>query len=276
LDAKETPSLWMMIHDECPEMVQKKLSEYVLMGGKLILMGHVPMWDESHRACTILKETLGLTRLTQAHSDTMDAFETRDIPVGFLQCVEGEVGTVFATTTDHRSVGFTKTIGEGKVCFLGAALSTNCLDDLGIYKRISELMGFQPSLDSFDWIDMRLMKGPLGSFLCLNNYQDDPWADTVSHHGKSLFNTRPIELPARSGLILPMNLKLKEDLRITYSTAELRKIETFKNQIVLHFSSVGYVKIESNIYQVDETPEVEINQKDIFLKGNTLNLIRKG
>jgi len=123
---------------------------------------------------------------------------------------------------------------------------------------------------------MRLMKGPLGKFLCLNNYQDDPWADTVSHHGKSLFNSRPIELPARSGLILPMNLKLKEDLRITYSTAELRKIETFKNQIVLHFSSGGYVKIESNIYQVDETPEVEINQKDIFLKGNTLNLIRKG
>jgi hypothetical protein len=127
-----------------------------------------------------------------------------------------------------------------------------------------------------DDLEERVLKRSLGSFLCLSNYQEDPWIDTFSLKGKILFGGRSIELPARSSLILPLDVQLDDDLKLSYSTTELKKIQTGKNQIVLHFSSGRYVKIESNIYQVDETPEVVINPKDVFLNGNTLNLIRKG
>lgn len=276
LDVKITPTLWMMLHDECPVSVQKKLVGYVEAGGRLIIMGHIPVHDDTLSQCTILKEALGITQIIDPQTDKIDAFGYTDIPVGLLQCVEGEFDTVFALSKGSLSAGFTKTIKNGKVCFLGAALSTNTLDDLDVYRKISDLMGLKSSLDTFDWIDGRVLKGPLGNFLCLANYQDDPWADTVSLKGKTLFGGRPIELAARSGLILPLNLLLLEGLNIIYSTVELRQTELTKNRIVLHFSGNGYVKIESNIYQVEESDEVEVNLKDLSMKGTTLNLIRKG
>jgi hypothetical protein len=123
---------------------------------------------------------------------------------------------------------------------------------------------------------MRVLKGPLGSFVCLNNYSDDPWLDRVSYKGKTLMGGRPLELPARSGLICPLDFHLNKDLIIRYATCELCGMEEDKNQIVLQFSKDGYVKIESNVYQVDENDVVELNQKDLHLKGTTLHLIRKG
>lgn len=57
---------------------------------------------------------------------------------------------------------------------------------------------------------------------------------------------------------------------------ELRQIETHKNQIILHFSSEGYVRIESSIYQVDGPSEADNASFDLRLKGTTLTLIKKG
>jgi beta-galactosidase len=276
LDSEKSPHLWMMTHDRCPRDVQKKLVAYVENGGTLILMGHIPVKDENDEPCMILKEALSIISLHQPSEDKMDAFGYTDIPVGLIQSVKGDFDEVFASTKSKEIIGFRKRVLKGSVLFMGAALSTNCLDDLDVYQKISDLAGLKPSLESFDWIDMRVLKGPLGSFFCLNNYSDDPWLDRVSYKGKTLMGGRPLELPARSGLICPLDFHLNKDLIIRYATSELCGIEEDENQIVLQFSKDGYVKIESNVYQVDENDVVELNQKDLHLKGTTLHLIRKG
>jgi len=276
LEVKKTPTLWMMIHDACPAKVQQKLVDYVKAGGKLVLMGHIPVTDEQRQPCTILKDALGILKISKSISDKIDAFGYTEIPVGLLQSVEGRFDAVFAQTSDKKAVGFTKTLGQGTLVFLGAALSTNCLDDLDVYVKISELIGLKPSLDSFDWIDVRQMKGPLGRFLMLNNYSDDPFSDQIIRKGKALFNGRAVELPARSGLILPIETMILPELKLTYSTVELRQIETHKNHIILHFSSKGYVRIESSIYQVDGDSEADTASFETRLKGTTLTLIKKG
>jgi len=276
LDPKKTAHLWMMIHDRCPRKVQEKLIDYAKNGGRLILIGHIPVKDENDEPCVILKEDLSISSIDKPSEDKMDAFGYTDIPVGLIQSVKGTFDEVFAWTKSKQVVGFKKNLEKGSVTFMGAALSTNCLDDLDVYQKISDLVGMKSSFESFEWIDMRILKGPQGSFICLNNYSDDPWNDTLSYKGKTLMGERPFELPARSGLICPFDLKLNKDLIIGYATVELCGFEEDKNRIVLQFSKDGYVKIESNVYQVDEKDLVELNQKDLHLKGTTLHLIRKG
>lgn len=276
LDPKKTPSLWIMSHDVCPQAIQTKLAAYVRNGGTLILMGHLPQIDETSKPCTILKDALGVTAITKPNTDKIEAFGYTDIPVGLLQGYEGSFESVFAKSADHQACGFIQAVGKGKAVVFGCALSTNCLDDLDVYRQITALIDLKPALDSFDWIDMRLMKGPLGNFLVLNNYQDDPWLDMISRKGKALFEGRPIELAARSGLVLPMDLMIDKDLKLVYSTVELRHIEWFKNKIVLHFNGEGYVKIESSVYQVDGLNEADTSRNDIHLKGDLLTLIKKG
>jgi len=266
----------MMIHDRCQKEVQTKLMDYCKNGGILILMGHIPVKDENNEPCTILKEALMITSIDRPNTDKIDAFGYTDIPVALIQSVQGNFDEVFAKTTSNQIIGFKKTLEKGTVYFMGAAVPTNCLDDLDVYRKISEMAGLKPSFESFDWIDMRVLKGPLASFICLNNYSDDPWMDTLCVKGKTLMGGRPFELAARSGLICPVDLKLKKDLILNYATVELCGIEEDENRIVLQFSKEGYVKIESNVYQVDENDVVEINQKDLHLKGTMLHLIRKG
>lgn len=276
LDPKKMPHLWMMIHDRCPKKVQEKLVYYVENGGSLILMGHIPIKDENDEPCSILKEVFSITSMEKPKEDKMDAFGYTDIPVSLIQSVNGNFDDVFAWTKSKQIIGFKKNIQKGSVTFMGAALSTNCLDDLDVYQKISDLGGIKSPIDSFDWIDMRVLKGPLGSFIFLNNYSDDPWSDTLNYKGKSLMGGRPFELTARSGLICPLDLKLDKDLIINYATVELIEFKRDKNRILLQFSKDGYVKIESNVYQVDENDLVETNRKDLHLKGTTLHLIRKG
>jgi beta-galactosidase len=276
LDPKDIPSLWMMIHDSCPRDVQQKLVQYVHQGGKLILIGHIPIMDENLDPCMILKDALTVRHIDQPKTDMIDAFEFTDIPVSLIQCVQGDFDHVFAQTKDREIVGFVKHFGQGSVVFLGAAVPTNTLDDLAVYRQICRLVHLKPALESFDWIDVREMTGPLGKFICLNNYSDDPWMDLITRKGKDLFNHHPIVIPARSGLVLPLDVMILPDLKLTYSTVELREIESHKKHIILHFSSEGYVKIESNTYLVDGLDVVDTDNHDLHLRGTTLTLIKKG
>jgi beta-galactosidase len=276
LDPKKIPHLWMMIHDRCPKKVQEKLVEYVKKGGILILMGHIPVKDENDEPCMILKDALSIHSIEKPKEDKLDAFGYTDVPVGLIQSIKGDFDEVFAFSKSKEVIGFKKIIQKGFVLFMGAAVSTNCLDDLDIYQKVSELADLKSSFESFEWIDVRLLKGPLGSLLCLNNYSDDPWMDSLNNKGKTLMGGRPFELPARSGLICPIDLKLNKDLLIKYATVELTQVDEDENRIVLQFSKEGYVKIESNVYQVDENDLVELNQKDLHLKGTMLHLIKKG
>ena len=182
--------------------------------------------DENYEPCMILKDALSVSKIEEPKTDKIDAFEYTDIPVNLIQSVQGDFDHVFAQTKNNEVIGFVKNLHRGKVVFLGAAVPTSTIDDLDVYRQISKLVQLKPSLDSFDWIDMREMSGPLGRFLCLNNYSDDPWMDLITKKGKALFNHRPIDIPARSGLILPIDLLIYPDLKLVYSTVELRKIES--------------------------------------------------
>jgi hypothetical protein len=58
----------------------------------------------------------------------------------------------------------------------------------------------------------------------MNNYQDDPLETHVAYAGFDLFGGHPLQLPARRGLILPLEWQARPGLLIHYLTAEVTRI----------------------------------------------------
>ena len=54
---------------------------------------------------------------------------------------------------------------------------------------------------------------------------------------------------------------------LSTSFSDLLVINEDENRIVLQFSEDGYVRIDSNVYQVDENNRVEVNLKVLYLKA---------
>jgi beta-galactosidase len=133
----------------------------------------------------------------------------------------GDFDEVFATSAEGQTVGFIKQVGSGKVMVFGAALPANTLDDLDILHQMANRMGCPPLFTLSDWADVRLSEVENGSFLFVNNYQDDPIETTISASGAPLLGGHSLSLPARRGVILPLEWQLKPGILIHYVTSEI-------------------------------------------------------
>ncbi len=227
LNAAATPLLWLMSEKQCPASVQQKLVDYVNQGGQLILVGRLSETDFAGQPCTILKEALGIETI---HSDapftptTLTIFDYPDVPASFVESYTGPFDEVFATRANGETVGFSKTVGRGQMMLLAAALTANTLDDLDIVQQMAQKMNCPTLFQLSEWADVRLSTGEKGHFLFINNYQDDPVAPLISTTEATLFGGNPVSLPARCGLILPLEWHINEAVTLHYCTAEICRV----------------------------------------------------
>ncbi|MCX7755623.1 MAG: beta-galactosidase [Anaerolineales bacterium] len=247
LDPARTPTLWIMMERQCDADVQQKLVDYARAGGRLILAGRMCLEDFQHQPCTRLKDALGITGISGGEpfkSELIRAFDYQDVPASFVERYEGQFDEVFAYAQDGGVTGFVKTPGKGLVMVFGAALAANTLDDLDILHRMANRMSIPPLFETSDWVDVRLSEGENGSFLFVNNYQDDPVETTLAVAGKRLFGGTPLQVPARRGLILPLEWKVKPGIVIHHLTAEVVDIREQEGQVILK-TGLGEFNAES-------------------------------
>ncbi|MCS6995135.1 MAG: beta-galactosidase [Anaerolineales bacterium] len=247
LDPARTPTLWIMMERQCDADVQQKLVDYARAGGRLILAGRMCLEDFQHQPCTRLKDALGITGISGGEpfkSELIRAFDYQDVPASFVERYEGQFDEVFAYAQDGGVTGFVKTPGKGLVMVFGAALAANTLDDLDILHRMANRMSIPPLFETSDWVDVRLSEGENGSFLFVNSYQDDPVETTLAVAGKRLFGGTPLQVPARRGLILPLEWKVKPGIVIHHLTAEVVDIREQEGQVILK-TGLGEFNAES-------------------------------
>lgn len=236
LDAQTCPSLWMMIERSCPPRVQQKLMDYVRSGGRLILIGRLPL-DEDGQPAFLLREALGIRSLRSYppfETHEIAVFDDPHVPVDFLESYRGEFDEVFARTAEGEAVGVVKSLGRGRLMLLGAALPVRSLEDLTITARMAKDMDIPPLFEVSDWLDVRLSEGQNGSFLFVNNYQDDPVEAVIRLNGEALFGGWPLRVEARRGLILPLDWRLGEGLTLHYLTAEVTEVTRSADEIRLN------------------------------------------
>lgn len=278
LDVADMPSLWVMVDKVCPAAVQEKLLAYTRQGGQLILIGRICEEGEDGAPATLLKEALGIEAVASDAPFTwsaIDAFQYMDVPASFVQSYTGRFDHVFARRASGAVVGFVNALGQGRVMLLGAAVpadSGETLIDLDVFHQMALLMDCRPLFQLSEWADVRLSRGPRGSFLFINNYQDDPIAPVISYEGRPLFDGNPVHLPARRGLILPLEWQLdNDDVVLHFATGEVTQVTTDAGRITLdlvpaecvaELSCAGYVCEQGDvIHEVDKT-RVQIKSRD--------------
>ncbi len=236
MDVTRMPVCWVMMEKLCNAATQRKLVRYLEDGGKLILAGRICNEEFDHTPCTILRDALGISERscdTPFELRNIHAFDYCNIPVTFVETYTGVFDEVFARDEEGAVIGFVKKIGKGKVMMFGAALGAYTLDDLDVVNQMAFKMEIPPLFQLSDWLDTRLSRGENGSFLFVSNYQDDPIETSVACDGRELFAGKRISLPARSGLILPLDWRVRPGVLIDYSTAEIVEVsEEGKNLLI--------------------------------------------
>lgn len=235
-DAAETPLLWVMMDKQCPAGIQQKLVDYLHQGGRLILAGRMCVQDFDHNPCTILQEALEV-EIAGADppfvSSNVSAFDYQNIPVSFVETYTGRFDEVFSTRGQDEVVGFIKAAGRGRVLMFGAAMTATTLEDIDVVNQMALKMDCQPLFNLSAWADVRMSRGEKGSFLFINNYLDDPVETIINYENETMFGGHPVRLPARRGLILPVEWWLNEDVLVHYATAEIIEVVEDGESIVL-------------------------------------------
>ena len=272
LDAANTPVLWVMIEKQCDAQVQQKLADYVRQGGTLILAGRMCEETFDHNPCTILRDALGIQILrsdSPFKPTNIQVFDYCDVPVSFVETYAGDFEEVFAKAADGQPVGFIKRIGAGQVMVFGAALAIYAPDDLDILHRMANRMGCEPLFTLSDWADVRLSEGENGSFLFINNYQDDPIETTITSGSAPLFGGHSLSLPARRGYILPLEWSLKPEVVIHYSTAEFTDVSDDGSRLTIKTDPAEFVaEVTLSGYQCDDSIiSKRIGERRLLLRG---------
>jgi beta-galactosidase len=272
LDATQTLVLWVMMEKQCDAAVQQKLAEYAQRGGRLILAGRMCEETFDHAPCTILQEAIGIQRLNSQPPFApalIQTFDYRDVPVTFLETYSGDFDEVFVTSADGQPIGFIKQIGKGRVMMFGAALAANTLDDLDILHQMANRMDCLPLFTMNDWADVRLSEGENGSFLFVNNYQDDPIETTISSIGIPLLGGHSLSLPARRGVILPLEWRLRSGILIHYITSEIIDVIDEGTRLSLKTDQAEFfAEVSLNGYRCDDSLILErINNQRLKLQG---------
>ncbi len=273
LDAAQMPHCWVMMERQCPPDVQQKLVDYVKQGGNLILVGRLCVADWNDKPCTILQEAAGIQQIDSDPpfvGSCISAFQYEDVPASFVESYAGNFDEVFATRANGAAVGVVQKIGKGKLMLFGAAIAANTLDDLDIAQQMALKMACQPLFQLSSWADVRLSRGARGSFLFINNYQDDPVATTIAYGNDILLGGNVVEMPARRGLILPLDWQLTDDVTIHYTTAEIIAIAADGDAITLKTDPAAFTaELTVSGYQcAGATPiATDDNTTRILLRG---------
>ncbi len=243
LDPAKTPLCWALVERQRDAQTQQKWVDYVQNGGQLILVGRMCVEDFNHQPCTLLKDALGIEQIEGGlpfSQGKIAVFSHEEIPVSFMEGYTGTFTEVFARSANGQVVGFIQALGKGRVMVLGAALAANTLDDLDVFEQMALKMGCLPAFKMSEWVDVRISRSETGSFLFLNHYQEDPLETTLEYHQQVLFGGSPIRLPARRGLVLPLDWQVRPGVRVVYSTAEIVAVEQSGDCLTLHTEPRGF------------------------------------
>jgi hypothetical protein len=192
-----------------------------------------------------------------------------------METYAGDVDEVIATSAQGDMVGFIKRVGAGHVMMFGAALPANTIEDLDILDHMATRFGCPPLFSMSAWADVRLSQGENGSFLFVNNYQDDPVSTLISMNGKSLLGGHPVSLAARRGVILPLEWHIAPGVTLHYCTAEITDISHESGRLIITTEPAEYiVEVSAMGYLPDgDTPVSASDDARFTMRGQDGKII---
>ena len=167
--------LWVAATEFMDSDTQKLLSDYVKVGGRLIMYPVIPTLDLYLNPCTILRDELKIEFSKSASSNKVNAFGIEDLFTIFKdkQIFSDNNSDVVAITEAYEVCGIRKKVGKGNITALGFAFGYTSDEHLHLFEKIVSLDKIKRQVKVSDPdIQFVLRKGKMGSYLFLLNYHN--------------------------------------------------------------------------------------------------------
>ncbi|GAA4988014.1 beta-galactosidase [Actinopolymorpha pittospori] len=245
LAPRTTPVLMLASARYLAAPVQSRLVSYLRAGGRLLLCGEVPAYDLEGRPCTTLQDALGVRPLGVRHGDhgfflsvcaSGWAAPRPEVRVSSTQLLEPGTGTVLLREyASGDACGLDVRVGAGRAVVLTTDYPGN---DVAFYRTALETLGVRARLRhdapraGLLVTSTRNERGErFVHALNLDGYDAD---FRLTEDDRTLFGGHPVALPARSGVMLPIDLDLDpgvgsdleprvghSPVRLAWATAEI-------------------------------------------------------
>jgi beta-galactosidase len=209
---------------------QKKLLEYVRRGGHLICFPTLPKFDLNALPCTILADGLGVkTEQILENSDGIIYWADTNQPIHALSYIEtfnAKSADVIAQTQNKTPCGIKINCGKGSAVILGTGFMYQSEAHRYAWQKLSLKGDFKGRFSCDNPLIItrtRLYKNAGGYFFMLN-YHNQP-ITTKTNFGGQFY------LPPFSGLVLPFDMPITDDLTIANTTSEIVNIEATERGI---------------------------------------------
>ncbi|WP_370295787.1 beta-galactosidase [Rossellomorea marisflavi] len=234
ISTDEIPVLWMFATKWMDEAIQRKLVRYVEDGGTLILFPAMPEKTMKNEPCTVLKDFIGVDVMSTGGQGFYRTEEMDDLSTTYMESYRIDHGA-FAWNEDGSPVAFKKPCGSGNVIMFGADLELDFGHKLGVVRDLARKAGVTGSWRLDAEVDAAMRAAEDGSrFVFLHNFDEYVKETPVHYKGVDLFDGKTVSVPAKGGLMLPVEVPLAEDLMIVYGTGEIFDYERLDDAITLH------------------------------------------
>jgi len=244
LDVQATPILALSSARYMAREIQDKLVTYLREGGKLFLHGEVPLFDMTGANCRILLEALGLEHVSDRVSThryflsvNADGWAAPrpELRVGTAQTFKPRTaGTLCRIYGNDEACGFDIPVGDGRAIVISCELPA----DLDFFEGAFAQLGASPGLTHDNPernIFLDSTRNDAGErFVYALNLDGFDKVLHIADGPTQLFGGRPVTLRAHDGVLLPLDLDLREGVRLLWSTAEV--VERHADDITLRLT----------------------------------------
>ena len=226
IDPAAVPSLWVAATAYMDRATQATLLQYVSDGGCLIVGPGIPEYDLDGSACRILADALNAHPIEQRGgyrlvnlAGTASVFCRQHLV--FDQTAPDEVWG-WEEGDASAVVAYVHPVGKGRALVLGVGVTHEYEYQVALIRDIAAKLDIVPEVQcAHPHALATLRRGPRGSFLSVVNVDEEDLHTTVTIGGQPAFDGIAIRVAARSGVLLPVNYRLADELRIDYCTAEV-------------------------------------------------------
>ncbi|PLR99072.1 beta-galactosidase [Bacillus sp. T33-2] len=258
LDPARVPTLWLFTTKWMDERIQLKLVRYLENGGQLILFPTIPVKTMKNVPCTVLRDYIGVQIKCHKHRGFAHIDEVDNVQAEFMETYEIETGAfAWSEDGDHDVIAFEKSLGKGKLIMFGVGMEFNFNHQFDCIMNLAKKAGINSRFSLDDELDITLRSdSDGGKFIFLHNFDEYKKTTVLNYKGEALLGGKQLVVPQRSGLMLPIDVSLRDDLTISYGSGEIYKIEHNQDKLVLSlrvtqeeeefiFKSSEWVPVES-------------------------------
>lgn len=227
IDPVKVPTLWMFTTKWMDERIQHKLVRYLENGGQLILFPTIPDKTMKNVPCTVLKDYIGVKVKGHKHSGYAQIGELDNVSIHAMELYDIEHGAfAWIEDEDRDVIAFEKRLGKGKLIMLGAGMDHSFYYQNDVIANLVKRIGIESRFQLEDELDITVRSDSEGStFFFLQNFDEYKKVTPLKYRGQSLLGGKTLVIPPRSGLMLPINVQLREGLTLEYGTGEIYSVE---------------------------------------------------